>query len=179
MMVRRVEKTYEPSVNFPSHVPFGRAAKVAFCGWHLRQLVASARSIARVSCSRSRPRQLQLSGVEAPVLGKTILAPDHDLVVVRALPFASSPEPIACTSGPLANCLTERLASGAPSLSHALGLWLIPRHAAHFEVTVQTGRILLWIRVADADDERQAYQTFLARSSNSVGVHDLVLPGPQ
>ena len=111
--------------------------------------------------------------------GKTILAPDHDLVVVRALPFDTSSQPIACTSGPLANCLAERLASGAPSLSHALGLWLIPRHAAHFEVTVQAGRILFWIKVADADDERNAYQTFLAHSSDSVGVHDIVLPGPQ
>ena len=132
--------------------------------------------MARSGC---RPRQLQLSGVENLFSGKTIMAPDHEPVAVQALPFPGSCELIACTSGPLANCLMERLESGAPSLKHALGLWLIPRHAAHFQDAIQEGQILLWIRVADADDERRAYQSLLAHSSNSVGVHDLFLPGEQ
>ena len=67
----------------------------------------------------------------------------------------------------------------ASSLKDALGLWLIPRHAAHFEDAVLAPRILLWIRVGDADDERLAYKCLLVHSSNSVGVHDLVLPGEQ
>jgi hypothetical protein len=41
------------------------------------------------------------------------------------------------------------------------------------------GGVLLWVRVADADDERLAYQCLLVHSSNCVGVHDLVLPGEQ
>ena len=86
---------------------------------------------------------------------------------------------IACTSGPLADRLLRRLAAGAHSLKEALGHWLIPRHAAHFEEAVRAGKILFWIRVGDADDERRAYQSLLAHSSNSVGVHDLVLPGEQ
>jgi hypothetical protein len=111
--------------------------------------------------------------------GKTIMAPDHEPMAVQPLPFPGSCELIACTSGPLANCLMERLASGAASLKQALGLWLIPRHAAHFQDAIKADRILLWIRVSDADDERRAYQSLLAHSSNSVGVHDLVLPGEQ
>jgi hypothetical protein len=41
------------------------------------------------------------------------------------------------------------------------------------------GKILFWIRVADANDERRTCQSLLAHSSNSVGVHDLMLPGEQ
>ena len=181
VMVPFVEYTYDPFVNFPSHagLPLAEQPKLSFAvgtfdGW----------SQVREALREFRARGLVLNSFNCLALmrlfsGKTILAPDHELVAVRALPFPSSSELTACTSGPLADCLMERLASGAPSLSQALGLWLIPRHAAHFQDAVQAGRILLWIRVADADDERQAYQTLLAHSSNSVGVHDLVLPGPQ
>lgn len=35
------------------------------------------------------------------------------------------------------------------------------------------GQILLWIRLADAEDERRAYQTLLAHSSTSVDAHEL------
>jgi hypothetical protein len=111
--------------------------------------------------------------------GKTVLAPEQKPVAVEPLPFADAPEVIACTSGPLADCLTERIESGAQSLKEALGRWLVPRHAAYFQDAVEAGKILFWIRVADADDERRASQTMLAHSSNSVGVHDLVLPGEQ
>jgi hypothetical protein len=109
--------------------------------------------------------------------GKTVLAPDQKRVAVQRLPFAEGSETIACTSGPLSDRLRERIGSGAQSLKDALGQWLIPRHAAHFQETILAGKILLWVRVADADDERRASQTMLAHSSNSVGVHDLVLPG--
>ena len=115
--------------------------------------------------------------LERLVAGKTILAPDQEPVTVEALRFAESAEPTVCTSGPLADCLLERIDSGAQSLKDALGRWLIPRHAAHFVEAVEAGKILFWIRVADADDERIACQSLLAHSSNSVGVHDLMLPG--
>ena len=181
MMVPLVEKTTQPFVSFPSHAglplteqPKLRFAVGTFDSWSqvreaLRDLRARGLILDRFNCL----------ALERLFPGKTIIAPDHEPVAVQTLQFPSSSERIACTSGPLANCLMERLASGAPNLKHALGLWLIPRHAAHFQDAVQEGRILLWIRVADADDERRAYQGLLAHSSNSVGVHDLALPGEQ
>jgi len=53
-------------------------------------------------------------------------------------------------------------------------LLVVPRHVAHFQEAIEDGKILPRIRLADADDERRAYQSFLANSSNAVGVHDLV-----
>jgi hypothetical protein len=90
------------------------------------------------------------------------------------LPFPLSPEPICCTAGPLCECLRERLDGGARSLKDALGRWIIPRHAAHFQAKVEQGNILLWVQLEDGHDERRAYQSLLAHSSNSVGVHDIV-----
>lgn len=111
--------------------------------------------------------------------GKAIVAWNQVPVAVQELPFPRSSGVIACTSGPLADCMKERVGSGAHSLEEALGRWLIPRHAAHFQDAVQAGKILFWIPLGDAADERRACQTLLAHSSNSVGVHDLVLPGDQ
>jgi hypothetical protein len=180
MMVLLVEKTTEPFVNFPSHAGLPLTeAKLRFAVGRFESW-----SQVREALRDLRARGLVLGSFNCLALkrlfsGRTIRAPDQEPVPVQALPFPGGSELIACTSGPLANCLLERLASGAPSLKHAIGLWLIPRHAVHFEDAVQAGKILLWIRVADADDERRAYQSVLAHSSNSVGVHDLVLPGEQ
>ena len=174
-----MEKTTEPSAAFPSHagLPLSEQLKLRFAvgtfdSW----------SQVRDALRDLRVRGLVLDSFNCLALahlfsGKTILAPDQESVAVQALPFSGRPAAIACTSGPLANRLMERLAAGASSLGEALGLWLIPRHAAHFENAVHAGRILLWIRVADADDERLAYQCLLEHSSNSVGVHDLIAPG--
>ena len=74
------------------------------------------------------------------------------------------------TSGRLPDGQTR---SGATSLKDALGRWLILRHARQLEEAVCSGRILLWIRLTDADDERRAYQSLLAHSSDVVGVADL------
>ena len=38
----------------------------------------------------------------------------------------------------------------------ALSRWLITRHAAHLQTAVEDGKILLWVQLFDADDERQA-----------------------
>jgi hypothetical protein len=108
--------------------------------------------------------------------GNTVLAPSETLLRIEPLAFPESGEPVACTAGPLADCLAERLRSGARSLKGALGHWLLARHAAHFQDVVEAGKILLWISLADAEDERRACQSLLANSSNSVGVHDLVAP---
>jgi hypothetical protein len=93
---------------------------------------------------------------------------------LRELPFQKSPQLISCTSGPVAERLAWRLALGAPTLQSALSHWLIPRHAAHLQAAVEDGRIILWVQLFDNDDERRAYQSLLARSCNSVGVHDLL-----
>jgi hypothetical protein len=52
----------------------------------------------------------------------------------------------------------RRLCAGAGSLKHALGHWLIARHAARFESVVKAGQILFWTQVVNDDDERRAYR---------------------
>lgn len=91
--------------------------------------------------------------------------------------FGETGRGIGCSAGPVADRLTERLASGATTLQAALGRWLIARHAANLQQAVVEGKILLWVQLFDNDDERRAYQSLLATSSNSVGVHDLVEVG--
>ena len=81
---------------------------------------------------------------------------------------------IGCSAGPVADRLTRRLGSGATTMKAALERWLIPRHAAHLQQAVEEGKILLWVQLFDNEDERRAYRSLLATSSNSVGVHDLV-----
>jgi hypothetical protein len=108
---------------------------------------------------------------------KVIVAPGQRTLVIEALPFPAEAALIACTSGPLAECLAGRLRSGAQSLSEALSQWFIPRHAAHFAQAVQASKIVLWIPINDADDERHAYASLLAHSSDIVGVHDLIDSG--
>ena len=108
---------------------------------------------------------------------KVIAATSQRTLVIEALPFPAEAALVACTSGPLAECLAERLRSGATSLSEALSQWFIPRHAAHFAQAVQAGKIVLWIPISNTDDERRAYASLLAHSSDIVGVHDLIVPG--
>jgi len=92
----------------------------------------------------------------------------------RDLQFVDDPETICCTSGTLAEFLVARLAAGATTLGAALAHWLIPRHAAEVHRAVLAGQIVLWVQLYDNADERRAYDTLLASSSQSVGVHDLV-----
>jgi hypothetical protein len=124
-------------------------------------------------------QELQLGGMASSsvsylalerVLAAKVTAARSD---IRQLAFPEQNEPLACTAGPLAECLWERLLLGAISLKDALGRWLIPRHAAHLQRAVESGSVLMWLRLADADEERRACQCLLAHSSNSVGVHDL------
>ena len=90
------------------------------------------------------------------------------------LPFSGNADLTSVTDGPLAACLADRLAMGAETLMAALGHWLIARHAAQLQEAVAAGKIILWVQLFDNDDERRAYRILLARSSNSVGVHDIV-----
>jgi len=120
---------------------------------------------------------LSCLALERLFAGKTILVPRQKPLVIETLPFPNNPRLVACTSGRLATCLLQRLRLGAGSLKDALGHWLIPRHATHFENAVEAGKIVPWIQVADAHDERRTCEWLLARSSDSVNVHDFALPG--
>ena len=82
--------------------------------------------------------------------------------------------PISCTAGVLADRLAERCRAGEPTLKAALGHWLIPRHAGQIQDAVEQGKIVLWVRLFNSEDEPLAYRSLLAGSSHSVGVHDLV-----
>jgi hypothetical protein len=122
------------------------------------------------------PDRLSCLALRRVFTGKIRIAPFHEPVSIQKLAFPDNRELIGCTYGQLAACLSERLRSGASSLKDALGHWLVPRHAAHFQEAVDGGNILLWIQVATADEERRACFSLLANSSNSIGVHDLVVP---
>jgi hypothetical protein len=109
--------------------------------------------------------------------GKVILTPSQQPLAIERLVLSGQPEEICCTSGPLATCLGASIEAGATTLKDALGLWLIPRHAAYLQSSVEDRKILLWLEVPDSDQERSACQSLLATSSGPVGVHDLVLGG--
>jgi hypothetical protein len=106
-------------------------------------------------------------------VGRTFASQMQMPVPIKELAF---PEGLVCCSaGLLHDCLCRRLAEGAGSLEDALSCWLVPRHAEYFQRVVENGKIQLWIRLLDAADERRAYRSLLASSSNSVGVHDLAV----
>ena len=90
------------------------------------------------------------------------------------LPFPDNTARIACTTGPIAERLSAKLAMGATSLQAALTTWLISRHAAQQQRAVEGGKIVVWVGLADDDDERRAYRTLLDAGCGTVGVHDLV-----
>jgi hypothetical protein len=145
-----------------------RYAVGAFDDWsRLRAVLRDARSRGLLLDS------LNCLALERLFEGTIIVAPAQDVVSICQLPVADGTEAIACTCGPLADCLMDRFRSGATSLKDALGHWLILRHATQLVNAICAGKILLWIRLADADDERRAYQSLLAHSSDVVGVHDL------
>jgi hypothetical protein len=113
------------------------------------------------------------------VLGlRRVLAPalpqPSDLMRTRDLPFPANTELIAATTGPVADRLAAQLARKADTLAAALAHWLSPRHAAELQDSVTAGKLILFVQLIDNEDERRAYRSLLARSSNSVGVHDLV-----
>jgi hypothetical protein len=139
-----------------------RFAVAAFDTW------VDAYKVARELCSGSNP----LSGVSYMGLqGVLSGAPVHPL---STLPFPGNAAPIVCSTGPIAERLTARLDAGTPSLQAALVAWLIPRHAAQLQRTVDSGKIVLWVQLADHADEQRAYRTLKAAGCTSVGVHDLV-----
>jgi hypothetical protein len=102
---------------------------------------------------------------------RSLPAPRHIPARIEELAFPEGA--LSCTAGELCDRLRARLDAGARNLKEALGHWLIARHAAKFQLCVEIGKIQLWVELTDAREERAAYESLLACSSNSVGVHDL------
>jgi hypothetical protein len=92
---------------------------------------------------------------------------------LQDLAFPTNQELIAATVGPLADRLVARMEAKADTLASALAHWLIPRHAIQLQDAVAAGKIVLLVQLFDNDGERRACRSLLARSSNSVGVHDI------
>jgi hypothetical protein len=135
---------------------------------HLRFAVASFRTLDAASGTLS---VLLKRGVS---LGNISLLGPMD---VLHSPFAADPielnftvERVACTAGDLAGILRR---AAKPSLSQALGHWLLPRHAERIAAAVRSGCIVLWVRLLKDDDEPGICRELLAASSSPVEVHDL------
>lgn len=152
-------------VNDPATLRF---AIGVFDAW--ANLDAAVRELSSVGISQRAFNVLALRRVLAPALPRQ----GSSATSLRDLPFPANPEVTAATTGPLADCLAARLAAKAETLASALGHWLIPRHAAQLQGAVTAGKILLFVQLFDDEEERRTYRSLLARSSNSVGVHDLV-----
>jgi len=160
-----VGKVARHVINYPT----SRFAVATFDTWS--SIHTTLQDLSSGGSNQSDLNCLGLHRVLAQSGGLTSAAPAFGL---RELPFQNNAELISCTSGPVADRLAWRLTLGAATLQSALTHWLIPRHAAHLQAAVEGGRIILWVQLFDNDDERRAYQSLLARSCNSVGVHDLL-----
>jgi hypothetical protein len=139
-----------------------RFAVAAFDTW------ADAHKVAQELCSGSNP----LSGIS--YLGLRDVLSEDRAQPLSDLAFPGNAAPVVCSTGPVAERLAARLDAGMPSLQAALAAWLIPRHAAQLQRTVDNGKIVLWVQLADHADEQRAYRTLMAANCTSVGVHDLV-----
>ena len=107
------------------------------------------------------------------VLAPLAARPDNRMSL-RDLPFSGDTR-IDERDGWTARCMPcGAIEDGRGNVTAALGQWLIPRHAAQLQEAVSAGKVILWAQLFDNDDERRAYRSLLARSSNSVGVHDIV-----
>jgi hypothetical protein len=142
--------------------PGARFAVAAYGTWPalqkaVQELGSAAKPLTEISCLALR--SVLVDGPEQPF---------HDLA------FSANAQAFACTPGPIAERLAARLAAGVPSLQAALGTWLIPRHAAQLKNMAEKGKIVMWVRLHDSEDEQCAYRALLATGCNSVGVHDLV-----
>jgi hypothetical protein len=143
-----------------------RFAVGVFDGW--LEVDAAVRELTDAGTNASAFSVLGLRRILAPAASR-----EGDPTSLRDLPFPTNPELIAATIGPLADRLVTRLQAKADTLASALGHWLIPRHAVQLQDAVAAGKIVLLVQLFDNDGERRACQSLLARSSNSVGVHDI------
>jgi hypothetical protein len=121
------------------------------------------------------PETLSFLGLHRTMAG----ASKHSLELrLRELTRTTAGEPVCCTAGLLADRLAERVNDGAATLQEALGLWLVSRHAARIQEAVEGGRLMLWVQLFDARDERRACTILLTHCSSVVEVHDFVALPP-
>jgi len=161
-----------PASPLDAHVtnaPIFRFAVAVFDSWDAAQM-----AIRDVSNGFSHPQNISCLGLRRVLEQRADARLNSDSQQLRGLSFPDNTESISCTAGPVADRLSERARLGARTLQAALGHWLIARHAAQLAEAIQDRKIIVWVQLFNDDDERRAYRSLLARSSHSVGVHDLV-----
>ena len=152
-----------------TNAPMFRFAVAIFDGWDAAQ-----KAIRDLSNGFSHPQNISCLGLQQVLEQRADARLNPDSPELRGLSFPNNTEGISCTAGPVADRLAERARLGARTLQAALGHWLIARHAAQLAQAIQDRKIIVWVQLFNDDDERRAYRSLLARSSHSVGVHDLV-----
>jgi hypothetical protein len=152
-----------------THPATARFAVAAFDTWS-----GAHRALADLSNGTGALNNISCLGLQRVLL--TALNESHPLTTAAPceLAFPGNAQLIGCTTGPVADRLADRLQSGDQTLQAALSRWLIPRHAAHLQEVVERSKIVVWVQIFDNAEEQRAYQSLLAKSSNSVGVHDLI-----
>ena len=77
--------------------------------------------------------------------------------------------------GPLSVHLSRLAGARALPIEGLLATWLPARNAEFLSEQLKAGRMLLWVEVDDAEEERQACGVLLGNSRHRVQVHDLPL----
>ena len=145
-----------------------RFAVGVFDSWHV--VHEAARDLSK---SYTVPHNMSCLGLERILAHWSYAEHAFDTSGMIKMPFPSELEPIFCTADPVAERIKKSANAGAPTLEAVLNHWLIPRHAAQLAEAVHGGKIIVFVQLSNDDDERRAYRCLLARSSHSVGVHDL------
>lgn len=151
-----------------TNAPVFRFAVAVFDSWD------AAQKAIRDLSNGSHPQNISCLGLQQVLEQRANPRLNFDGQELRGLSFPDNTESISCTAGHVADRLSERARLGARTLQAALGYWLIARHAAQLDQAIQDRKITVWVQLFNDDDERRAYRSLLARSSHSVGVHDLV-----
>jgi len=151
-----------------TNTPIFRFAVAIFDSWD-----AAHKAIRDLSNGFSYPPNISCLGLQQ-VLERAYARLNADSQQLRELSFPDNTQSISCTAGPVADRLSERARLGARTLQAALAHWLIARHAAQLAEAVRDRKIIVWVQLFNNEDEQRAYRSLLARSSLSVGVHDLV-----
>jgi hypothetical protein len=90
------------------------------------------------------------------------------------LACGQSPDVVCCTSGMLAERLSDAFAKGAATLGDAFSRWLPLPTAQRIQRSISEGVLLVWVQVLDGNDERRACTGLLALCASGVEVHDLL-----
>ena len=78
-------------------------------------------------------------------------------------------------TGPLSSPVSRLAGAPASAIEDLLAAWLPKRNADFLAGQLRAGRVLLWVQVNDAEQERQACGVLLDYSHQRVQVHDLLL----